>query len=30
MMNLQMQLDNATTIMDEQEENMHDLRYHSR
>ncbi|XP_029705632.1 scavenger receptor class A member 3 isoform X1 [Takifugu rubripes] len=30
MMNLQMQLDNATTIMDEHEENMHDLRYHSR
>lgn len=30
MMNLQMQLDNATTFMDEHEENMHDLQYHSR
>lgn len=29
-MNLQMQLDNATSFMDEHEENMHDLRYHSR
>ncbi|XP_028253716.1 scavenger receptor class A member 3 isoform X2 [Parambassis ranga] len=28
-MNLQMQLDNVTTFMDEHEENMHDLRYHS-
>lgn len=30
MMNLQMQLDNATVFMDEHEENMHDLQYHSR
>ncbi|KAL7388645.1 hypothetical protein ABVT39_018506 [Epinephelus coioides] len=29
-MNLQMQLDNATSFMDEHEENMHDLHYHSR
>ncbi|XP_049913560.1 scavenger receptor class A member 3 [Epinephelus moara] len=29
-MNLQMQLDNATSFMDEHEENMHDLQYHSR
>ncbi|XP_070705436.1 scavenger receptor class A member 3 [Pempheris klunzingeri] len=29
-MNLQMQLDNVTTFMDEHEENMHDLHYHSR
>ncbi|XP_068609720.1 scavenger receptor class A member 3 [Brachionichthys hirsutus] len=29
-MNLQMQLDNATSFMDEHEENMHDLNYHSR
>ncbi|XP_026173752.1 scavenger receptor class A member 3 [Mastacembelus armatus] len=29
-MNLQMQLDNVTSFMDEHEENMHDLRYHSR
>ncbi|KAM7395119.1 hypothetical protein PAMA_006729 [Pampus argenteus] len=28
--NLQMQLDNATSFMDEHEENMHDLQYHSR
>ncbi|KAM9339220.1 scavenger receptor class A member 3 [Symphorus nematophorus] len=30
MMNLQMQLDNVTSFMDEHEENMHDLHYHSR
>uniref|UniRef100_H3D3T6 Scavenger receptor class A member 3 n=2 Tax=Tetraodon nigroviridis TaxID=99883 RepID=H3D3T6_TETNG len=30
MMNLQMQLDNITIFMDEHEENMHDLQYHSR
>ena len=29
-MNLQMQLDNLTSFMDEHEENMHDLHYHSR
>nr|XP_046229762.1 scavenger receptor class A member 3 [Scatophagus argus] len=29
-MNLQMQLDNVTSFMDEHEENMHDLHYHSR
>ncbi|XP_047244606.1 scavenger receptor class A member 3 isoform X1 [Girardinichthys multiradiatus] len=29
-MNLQMQLDNVTSLMDENEENMHDLHYHSR
>ena len=29
-MNLQMQLDNVTSFMDEHEENMHDLQYHSR
>ncbi|CAN9507948.1 unnamed protein product [Ophioblennius macclurei] len=29
-MNLQMQLDNVTGFMDEHEENMHDLHYHSR
>ncbi|KAK5617856.1 hypothetical protein CRENBAI_025727 [Crenichthys baileyi] len=29
-MNLQMQLDNVTSLMDENEENMHDLQYHSR
>nr|XP_020459632.1 scavenger receptor class A member 3 [Monopterus albus] len=29
-MNLQMQLDNVTSFMDEHEENMHDLRYHSK
>ena len=29
-MSLQMQLDNVTSFMDEHEENMHDLRYHSR
>ncbi|CAK6983645.1 scavenger receptor class A member 3-like [Scomber scombrus] len=29
-MNLQMQLDNVTSFMDEYEENMHDLQYHSR
>ncbi|KAG7508887.1 scavenger receptor class A member 3 [Solea senegalensis] len=29
-MNLQMQLDNVTSYMDEHEENMHDLHYHSR
>lgn len=29
-MNLQMQLDNATSFMDEHEENMHDLHYHSK
>lgn len=29
-MNLQMQLDNVTGFMDEHEENMHDLQYHSR
>lgn len=29
-MNLQMQLDNVTNFMDEHEENMHDLHYHSR
>lgn len=29
-MNLQMQLDNMTSFMDEHEENMHDLHYHSR
>lgn len=29
-MNLQMQLDNVSTFMDEHEENMHDLHYHSR
>ncbi|CAL8317573.1 unnamed protein product [Merluccius merluccius] len=29
-MNLQMQLDNATSFMDEHEENMHDLQYHAR
>lgn len=29
-MNLQMQLDNLTSFMDEHEENMHDLNYHSR
>ncbi|XP_041832756.1 scavenger receptor class A member 3 [Melanotaenia boesemani] len=29
-MNLQMQLDNVTSFMDEHEENMHDLNYHSR
>ncbi|XP_030577364.1 scavenger receptor class A member 3 [Archocentrus centrarchus] len=28
--NLQMQLDNVSTFMDEHEENMHDLHYHSR
>ncbi|XP_047430232.1 scavenger receptor class A member 3 [Mugil cephalus] len=28
--NLQMQLDNITSFMDEHEENMHDLHYHSR
>ncbi|KAL0967434.1 hypothetical protein UPYG_G00252180 [Umbra pygmaea] len=29
-MNLQMQLDNVTSFMDEHEENMHDLHYHSK
>uniref|UniRef100_A0AAQ4PDW2 Scavenger receptor class A, member 3 n=1 Tax=Gasterosteus aculeatus aculeatus TaxID=481459 RepID=A0AAQ4PDW2_GASAC len=29
-MNLQMQLDNVTSFMDEHEENMHDLHYHTR
>lgn len=29
-MNLQMQLDNVTSYMDEHEENMHDLKYHTR
>ncbi|KAK9531319.1 hypothetical protein VZT92_010752 [Zoarces viviparus] len=29
-MNLHMQLDNVTSFMDEHEENMHDLHYHSR
>uniref|UniRef100_A0A1A8BJR4 Scavenger receptor class A, member 3 n=2 Tax=Nothobranchius kadleci TaxID=1051664 RepID=A0A1A8BJR4_NOTKA len=29
-LNLQMQLDNITSFMDENEENMHDLQYHSR
>ncbi|KAI4801859.1 hypothetical protein KUCAC02_019727 [Chaenocephalus aceratus] len=29
-MNLQMQLDNVTSFMDEHEENLHDLHYHSR
>ncbi|XP_035280114.1 scavenger receptor class A member 3 [Anguilla anguilla] len=29
-MSLQMQLDNVTSFMDEHEENMHDLRYHSK
>ncbi|XP_029487231.1 scavenger receptor class A member 3-like [Oncorhynchus nerka] len=29
-MNLQMQLDNVTSFMDEHEENMHDLQYHSK
>lgn len=29
-MNLQMQLDNVTSFMDEHEENMHDLQYHTR
>lgn len=29
-MNLQMQVDNVTSFMDEHEENMHDLHYHSR
>ncbi|XP_019726294.1 scavenger receptor class A member 3 isoform X2 [Hippocampus comes] len=29
-MNLQVQLDNVTTSMDEHEENMHDLHYHSK
>ncbi|KAG7268536.1 hypothetical protein CRUP_012173 [Coryphaenoides rupestris] len=29
-MNLQMQLDNVTSFMDEHEENMHDLQYHAR
>ncbi|KAI1897527.1 hypothetical protein AGOR_G00084190 [Albula goreensis] len=29
-MNLQMQLDNVTSFMDEHEENMHDLNYHSK
>ncbi|XP_077443422.1 scavenger receptor class A member 3 [Stigmatopora argus] len=29
-MNLQVQLDNVTTFMDEHEENMHDLHYHSK
>ncbi|KAM9703837.1 scavenger receptor class A member 3 [Menidia menidia] len=29
-LNLQMQLDNVTSFMDEHEENMHDLHYHSR
>lgn len=29
-MNLQMQLDNVTSYMDEHEENMHDLQYHTR
>ncbi|XP_074542036.1 scavenger receptor class A member 3 [Halichoeres trimaculatus] len=29
-MNLQMQLDNVTSFMDEHEENVHDLHYHSR
>ncbi|KAM3602584.1 uncharacterized protein V6R79_006851 [Siganus canaliculatus] len=29
-MNVQMQLDNVTSFMDEHEENMHDLQYHSR
>ncbi|XP_039982140.1 scavenger receptor class A member 3 [Xiphias gladius] len=29
-MSLQMQLDNVTSFMDEHEENMHDLHYHSR
>ncbi|KAK2855960.1 hypothetical protein Q5P01_004695 [Channa striata] len=29
-MNLQVQLDNVTSFMDEHEENMHDLHYHSR
>ncbi|XP_062268117.1 scavenger receptor class A member 3 [Platichthys flesus] len=29
-MNLQMQLENVTSFMDEHEENMHDLHYHSR
>lgn len=29
-MNLQVQLDNVTSFMDENEENMHDLQYHSR
>lgn len=30
MMNLQMQLDNVTSYMDEHEENMHDLQYHTK
>nr|XP_023652989.1 scavenger receptor class A member 3 isoform X2 [Paramormyrops kingsleyae] len=29
-MNLQMQMDNVTSFMDEHEENMHDLHYHTR